>query len=165
MNNQSHCPVCKMLTESSDIFCEYQNINFSFCSEQCKERFEANPNLYFGQIGKPSAKYQNKNIIKQRVLHLDETIPDDVAEKINQSLMTMMGIKNVDIKDKKITINYDLLEATIQQIETHIEQMGQHLSDNWVNRLHNAFIHYSEETELDNLEQSKGYYCHNTPKK
>lgn len=165
MVNQSHCPVCKMLTDEMSLGYEYQKVHFSFCSEQCRQRFIANPNLYFGQPGKPSVGYQNKSIIKQRVLYLDKVIPDDVVNTISESLMTMMGIKDVQVTGNKINISYDLLEATIEQIEAHIEQMGQHISNNWLNRLRNAFIQYSEETELDNLEQAKGHSCHNMPEK
>jgi len=162
--NQTHCPVCLMETDDTSLSYDYQDIKFTFCSEQCQERFIANPNLYVGQVGKPAAKHYMKNIIKQRTLHLDKTIPDDIAKVISQTLMTMMGIKNIEIKGNKIDITYDLLEATTKQIENRIEQMGQHLSSNWGGHLKRHFIHYSEETELDNLEQSNGHSCHNPPK-
>lgn len=163
-NNKMHCPVCMMATDAASLSYNYEDMTFTFCSEQCKERFIANPNLYVAQAGKPAARHSVKNIIKQRVLNLDKTIPDDVAKTIYQELMAMMGIKEIHIKENKIDITYNLLEATTQQIESCIEQMGQHLSDNWVVRLKQAFIHYSEETELDNLEQNNGHSCHSPPK-
>ncbi len=159
-----HCPVCMMETDEASISDTYADIKFTFCSVQCKERFTANPNLYVSQAGKTAVKHYIKSITKQRTLALEETIPDDIANIISQSLMTMMGINKVQVKGNKITITYNLLEATTEQIEEHIEQMGQYLSRNWIDRLKRAFIHYSEETELDNLEQSDGYSCHNPPK-
>ncbi len=159
-----HCPVCMMETDDSHISYMYADMQFTFCSQQCKERFTANPNLYVNQAGKTAVKHYIKNITKLRTLELEEIIPDDIANAISQSLMTMMGINKVQVKGKKITITYNLLEATTEQIEEHIEQMGQSLSRNWIDRLKRAFIHYSEETELDNLEQGDGYSCHNPPK-
>ncbi len=161
--NRMHCPVCMMDTDEASLSYKYQEMTFTFCSEQCKERFIANPNLYVGRVGKPAARHSIKSIIKERVLNLDKMIPEDVAKTIHQELMAMMGIKAIHIKENKVYIIYDLLEATTRQIENCIEQMGQHLSGNWVVRLKRAFIHYSEETQLDNLEQSKGHSCHNPP--
>ncbi len=159
-----HCPVCMMDTNEASIADTYADMTFTFCSEQCKERFIANPSLYVSQAGKTAVKHYIKNIIKQRTLDLEETIPADIANTISQSLMTMMGINEVQIKGNKINITYNLLEATTQQIEAHIEQMGQQLSRSWIDRLKRAFIHYKEETELDNLEQTDGHSCHNPPK-
>lgn len=153
-----------MVTDEASISDTYADLKLTFCSEQCKERFVANPNLYVSQAGKTAAKHYIKNIIKQRTLELEKTIPDAIAKAISQSLMTMMGINEVQIKDNKIDITYNLLEATSQQIEDHIDQMGQHLSGSWIDRLKRAFIHYKEETELDNLEQSDSHSCHKPPK-
>lgn len=160
MNTQSHCPVCCMDIENDSISFNYQGMKFAFCSEQCQERFIANPHVYIGQRGMPSAKQRGEHIIKRRVLKLDKPVPDDIAQTISQVLHTMMGIKAIKIEGTRIDISYDLLEASAQQIEDRIEQMGEQLTGKWAEHLKRAFIHYLEETELDNLEHDIDSHHH-----
>jgi len=142
----------------------YQGLRFKFCSEQCMQRFIANPELYFAGLRKPSVKYRIKDIKKQRTLYLKRNISSNIANRIYQSLNKIMGVRYINIHNKKIEITYDLLQATLHQIETQIELVEPCLSLNWFRRMHRTFIHYKEETELENLKQEKKYSCHNPPK-
>ncbi len=151
--NTVHDPVCKMEVEIGQLAFSYLGIEYSFCSQQCQDRFSANPHLYTGLPGKSSPKQSGNSIIRCRVLKLDASIPDDVATKIHAVLKKMMGIKEVILDKNTIRITYDLLEATIEQIETTIENTGENLATGWGEKLKRAFIHYFEETELDTLEQ------------
>lgn len=164
MSHQSKAedPVCKMEIEISQLSFLYQGIKYSFCSQQCQDRFSANPRLYIGQPGKPSPKQHGKSIIKRRLLKLDTSIPDDIALKIEIALKSMMGIKEVTIDKNIVRITYDLLEVTTEQIEVTIEKAAENLSASWGEKLKRAFIHYFEETELDALEESsrKHKSCH-----
>ena len=71
-----------------------------------------------------------------------------------------MGIKNVDIDSEGMHISYDLLQVTAEQIETAIDKSGVILGDKLSQKLKRAFVHYVEESELDNLEQSGGKHNH-----
>lgn len=155
-------PVCLMEVEAGQLAFSYLGIEYSFCSQQCQDRFSANPHLYIGLPGKPSPKQHGKSIIKRRVLKLNEVIPEDLAKKINSELRKMMGIKEVKIDKNIIHINYDLLEATIEQIEETIQRAGEKLTSSWGEKLKRAFIDYFEETELDTLEEQhkKHMSCH-----
>lgn len=155
-----HDPVCIMEVEVGQRSFSHKGIEYSFCSQQCQDRFSANPHLYIGQPGKPSPKQHGKSIIKRRLLKLDEVIPDDIAKKINSELRKMMGIKEVTIDKNIIRITYDLLEATTAQIETTIQLAGEKLAASWGEKLKRAFIHYLEESELDNLEQQQSSHGH-----
>jgi len=160
--NKVHDPVCIMEVEVGKFAFSYLGIEYSFCSQQCQERFSANPHLYIGLPGKPSPKQHGKSIIKRRVLKLDTSIPDDIALKINTALQNMMGIKEVTIDKNIVRITYDLLEVTTEQIETTIEGTGEKLTTSWGEKLKRAFIHYFEETELDTMEDQhkKHKSCH-----
>lgn len=156
-------PVCKMEVDMGQLSYLHLGIKYSFCSQQCQDRFSANPHLYIGLPGKPSPKQHGESIIKRRVLKLSEIVPDDMAEKINTELRKMMGIKEVTIDKNIIRITYDLLEATIEQIEKTIENVGENLTASWGDKLKRAFVHYFEETELDSLESqqsSQGHHHH-----
>jgi len=76
-------------------------------------------------------------------------------------LQAMMGIIDVTIKENFIFISYDLLQATTEQIENTLEQSGRTLGLAWSDKLKRAFIHYHEETQLDNLEyDNSGHGLH-----
>ena len=151
--NKIQCPVCKMNVNDFNIAYVYQDVDFFFCSEQCQDRFVSNPHLYIGYWGRSAAKQRGEYIIKKRIIKLEQPVPDDIAKLISRSLYDMMGIKDVSINGVNISISYDLLEVTAKQIENKIGQMGEHIKDNWVEHLKLAFVHYTEETEIDNLEQ------------
>ena len=158
--NTVHDPVCIMEVEDGQLSFSHKGIEYSFCSQQCQDRFSANPHLYVGLPGKSSPKQNGKSIIRRRVLKLDVSIPDDIATKIDAALKKMMGIKEVTIDKNIIRITYDLLEATTAQIETAIQSAGEKLTSSWGEKLKRAFIHYFEETELDNLEHQQSNHGH-----
>jgi len=154
-------PVCHMEIESGNIDYVYMGISYSFCTQQCLDRFMSNPHLYIGQPGKQAPKQQGISVIRKRVLKLDIPVPTDTRLEIKETLEGMMGIKSIRVDYNTIIITYDLLEATMQQIGAAIEQSGEGLSKAWSDRIKRAFIHYIEDTELDNLEhQHDAHGCH-----
>lgn len=160
-NKSIYCPVCRMDVDTeSSITSKFQGMSYHFCSEQCLQRFTTNPGLYIGSRGLPSAKQRGENIFVQRTLRLSSRIPEDIASGITAELHTMMGIKKVNIEGDKIVITYDLLEATAKQIESVLEKTGNKVSAGFGESLKRAFIHYIEETILDNLEHNSSSHSH-----
>lgn len=154
-------PVCLMEVKQGSLEYKHKGLSYSFCSQQCQDRFNTNPHLYIGQPGKPAPKQLGKSLIRKRVLELDMPIPVQIEHLVKEILGEMMGIKIITIESNTIQITYDLLEVTIQQIETTLEKSGEKLSTAWAVRLKRAFIHYLEDTELDNLEhQYDTHGCH-----
>ncbi|MES0327385.1 MAG: hypothetical protein ABUK13_04250 [Gammaproteobacteria bacterium] len=153
-------PVCEMWVDSEDCVFDYLGIRYAFCSLQCRERFIANPHLYIGTPGKQAPKQHGTEIIKQRVLKLNEQLTDEQADMLCTEIAKMMGIKNIAIKEDRINITYDLMQATVEQVERNIVQAGETLGAGWGEKMKRAFIHYLEETELDNLEQQPSSHEH-----
>ncbi len=154
-------PVCGMSTDDEALHIEHQGLHYYFCSSQCQERFSANPHLYIGQAGIPSPKQQGMCVIKKRTIRLAQQPSKEIRQQLVAELEKMMGIKQVDVEDDLIHIQYDLLEATASQIEEAIQQSGAKLGHVWIDHLKRAFLHYIEETELDNLEhQHESHGCH-----
>lgn len=147
-------PVCGMRVDPEMNRVRYLEINFAFCSEQCKERFLANPGLYMGRPGEQAPKQRGEEIIKRRRIHLAEALPREAAEGLASTLHTMMGIKAVEINDVEVEIVYDLLQATSTQIENKIMAYGAHLGHRWVDRFKRAFVHAVEEDVLASREVS-----------
>jgi len=151
-NTNLQCPVCHMMVNKDNFLLEYQQRAYAFCSQQCRERFESNPHLYVGMPGHPAPKQHGDEIIKKRIVKLNEPLTENQSAVIVTDLGNMMGIKDIHIESDRIHITYDLLEVTVEQIEVAIEKAGEKLGNGLAEKLKRAFIHYLEESELDNLE-------------
>ncbi|MCW9046647.1 MAG: YHS domain-containing protein [Gammaproteobacteria bacterium] len=133
---------------------------YYFCSDQCRNRFEANLHLYIGLPGHPAPKQHGHEVIKKRSLKLKRPLTENQSSVIVTDLENMMGIKNVHVEAGCIYITYDLLQATVEQIEMTIVKTGEKLGSGLAENLKRAFIHYLEETELENLENPGQEHSH-----
>lgn len=148
--------VCGMEVKTDDICMDYQGIHYVFCSEQCLERFQANPHLYIGYPGSMAPKQEGKEVLKQRTLKLSESLPPELASRVTDHIRAMMGIKDIVFNGDQIKVTYDLLQATEEQIEQEIANSGGVIGQNWADKLRRAFVHYMEETEVLTMEARPG---------
>lgn len=160
MSNLVKDPVCGMQVESHQYAIEYLQMHFAFCSTQCRERFQANPHLYIGLPGQKAPKQEGLEVLKQRRLCVNQPLSTSQAESLIEALRAMMGIKSVVVDSNKIEITYDLLQATAEQIEIKIAEIGVQLGEGWTERLRCAFVHYEEELEAGSIEVHKQKHIH-----
>lgn len=160
MNDTVNDPVCHMQVPSASFATEYAGIHYAFCSEQCRERFQANPRLYVGLPGHKAPAQQGREVIKSRRFVLSVPLGAIQAKKVKQALLAMMGIQAVSIEGDKIEIQYDLMQATAEQVADKLELVGADLGGGWKDYLKLAFINYLEECEIDNLEVDSIKGCH-----
>jgi len=133
---------------------EFHKLKFFFCSEQCQDRFIANPHVYIAHWGRLSAKQRGECILKKRFIKLKRAVSSKVEKKLTNRLRAMMGVQEVSIDGVNINICYDLIEVTLKQVESEIEQLvGFIKDDSLLERTKLTLIHYREEVEIDNLEQ------------
>ena len=151
--------VCQMQVPSTSFATEYAGGHYAFCSAQCKERFLANPHLYVGFPGNPAPAQEGKKVIKRRSLLLSVPLDAMQAEQVRRALLGMMGIEEVRIEGSKIEIQYDLIQATVEQIADRLASIGVDLGGDWMNRLKLAFISNLEEVEINSLEVEKKKKC------
>lgn len=151
--------VCGMEVDSNDNQIMYRGGSYAFCSKQCRERFEANPHLYVGIPGKKAPKQEGLSVIKQRRLRLAQPLSPDEAKILIDAVQSMMGIQAVSVEDDRVEITYDLLQATAEQIEEKLAEVGVQLGGGLAERLRRAFVHYEEECEAGNLEARKTSCC------
>lgn len=145
-------PVCRMTVSPDQYVITYLGMDVAFCSQQCKERFLANPHLYIGVPGEKAPKQKGQEVIKRRRLRLATPLSAPAAQQVAAHLRAMMGVYAVEIDADELTITYDLLQATAGQIELALEEAGARLGEGWGARLRRAFVHCLEETEVDSLE-------------
>jgi YHS domain-containing protein len=139
----------------------YQQMNYSFCSIQCRERFLANPHLYIGYPGHKAPAQEGCTILKQRQLKLDAVLSGDMALRVSARINEMMGIRHINIKGDTIKIQYDLMQVTEAQIESALVEIGATLGHGWSERLRRTFVDFFEETEISSLEVTPGSGDHN----
>ena len=152
------CTVCATVVGIDECVTEYHKVYYHLCSEHCKETFLARPRLYTGQPGK-SRQVQ----VKCRSLKLEKSLSPEEKVLITDHLMGLVGLKEVAIKGSHLLVSYDLLQITEQHIENALTEIGTKLGESWLHKLNRAWIHYSEETELDNLAAPPGPCCNHPP--
>lgn len=151
--------VCGMQVNSGDNQLMYRGGAYSFCSKQCRERFQANPHLYVGIPGQKAPKQEGLSVIKKRCLRLAQPLSSGQAKALGDALQTMMGIQSVSADGDSVAITYDLLQATAGQVEEKLAEIGVQLGEGLAERLRRAFVHYEEECEIGSLEVHKASCC------
>lgn len=152
--------VCGMMVAPGNFSLEHQGDHFAFCSAQCRERFLAHPHLYVGLPGHPAPKQEGQTILKCRRFHLDRGLDRGQAETIRAQVGALMGIRRIDIAGVELSVTYDLLQATAEQIEAALEAAGGRLGSGWAERLKRGFTHYTEECEIGHLQVGPPSGCH-----
>ena len=139
-------------------------IVYHFCSQQCVENFHARPRLY---VGRGAQKTEGKIIVKRRRFTLDRPVPD--AGVLEAALLGMMGVKEVGISGARVSVSYDLLEATAVQVGREIEKAGAGCrcpgsgAARHPERFKRGWVQYAEETELENLAAGDAPCCNRPP--
>jgi len=146
-------PVCGMEVDPTQFETAFEGLQYAFCSEQCRQRFAANPHLYIGVPGEKAARQKGVELFKRRRFRLDVPLAAQDAEILTKELGAMMGVKAIEIEDgNTVAITYDLIQATADQLEAKMAEVGAKLGAGWAERLRRGFVHYMEECEVGNLE-------------
>lgn len=146
-------PVCGMEVAPTQFETIYEGLHYAFCSEQCRQRFAANPHLYVGVPGEKAPAQEGAELLKRRRFRLDAPLTPEDAVVLAEAVGAMMGVKAVEIEDANtVALTYDLIQATADQLEAKMTEVGVRLGAGWAERLRRGFVHYMEECEVGNLE-------------
>lgn len=160
-NDRIRDPVCLMWVDALDHPVEHRGIHYAFCSEQCRERFLANPGLYVSAAGyHAAAKQQGRRLVRRRRWQLRQAPGDAKAQALHAALNAMMGIDGVHIAGPLVEVEYDLLQATAAQIEGCIEREGLRLRASPWQRLRRGCVHYMEDTQVAKMADGVGHSGH-----
>ncbi|MCU7904874.1 MAG: hypothetical protein KZQ76_03300 [Candidatus Thiodiazotropha sp. (ex Epidulcina cf. delphinae)] len=98
------------------------------------------------------------DLVKYRDIHFAELHPDP-----NQAGTAAMLLADVDgiVRTTPLTathlhISYELMQVTLEQIESGLTTMGLHIDNRLLYRLKRALHYYKEDTERANLGCSRG---------
>lgn len=151
-DKKTKCPVCGMEVDGDEHQLIHQQMHFAFCSVQCRERFLAHPNLYIGNPGQPAPKQEGQVVLKRRRLRLVQPLAAEDAALVREVLGTLMGVNAVAVSGNVIEFTYDLLQVDLKELQAVLNDAGTRLGGDWVQRLHYALIHESEELQLESHE-------------
>lgn len=160
MGNLVKDVICGMEVDPDRNRLVHPGMEYAFCSTQCRERFMANPHLYVGLPGQKAPKQEGTEILKRRRLRLAQPLSPTQAAGVIEALRAMMGIKAVSAEERRIEIVYDLLQATAEQIEEKLAEIGVQLGGTWTEQLRRAFMYYEEECQLSNLDVRERHHRH-----
>jgi len=160
--NDARCPVCNMDASDSSVHADHKGVEYRFCMEQCRENFLARPLLY---IGKQSPTKAGRQPIKRRSFTLDCPVVGLQRDALLMELNKLMSVRNITVEGDRLSIDYNLLEITAGQIEATLVRAGALMGSGWAERLKRGWIHYTEETELDNLATGESACCNKPPAK
>lgn len=152
------CPVCGMAVDRHDHEISYQKMQFAFCSEQCKTRFQAHPHLYVGYPGRAAPRQEGRVELKRRRLTLGRPLSLEGTAVVRELLGGLMGVYEVTASGDTIAVTYDLLQVSLEDLEQALTEAGARLGGHWGERLRRALIHESEEVELDAREVTPPYH-------
>lgn len=150
--NTQICPVCHMQVDTPTFEARYLDINYWYCTEQCKARFIANPGLYVGRPGEKSPKQKGVQVLKKRRIKLDSPITAATKTNILLMLFKIMGVKRVTVNKDSLVVEYDLLETTENHIVQELLTSELAVDDNFIERVKRTFTDFTEETQIANLE-------------
>jgi YHS domain-containing protein len=152
MDDNVKDPVCGMQVSRDSFAMEHLGIHYAFCSQRCQDRFTANPHLYIGLPGQKAPVQRGMESIKRRRFVLEQPLTAAEAASLAEALGSLMGIRHTDVAGNAVTITYDLLQTTADQIAARMGEIGLNMGAGWAERLQRGFINYLEECELDSLE-------------
>ena len=145
MQANTRCPVCGMRADPGSVTLEYRGMRFALCSEQCRERFQTDPEGFVGPPGQGSGPRPDP--ARRRRLRLGQRPTPSQAETLRDLLEGMMGVRAVSIRGDRLEITYHPDQASEDRIEGELAEAGERLGPGWPERLRRAFIHYEDETE------------------
>lgn len=148
-------PVCGMIVEAHTIEIKYSDFHFAFCSNQCRERFLANPHLYIGYPGHKAPKQRGVQVVKRRHFRLEQPLTSLECDFLTNDLRNMVGIHEVHVDGTliEIAMTYDLMVMSAEQIEARLAEIGLKLGEEWSERLRRGFVNFLEEFEVLGLEE------------
>ncbi|PKO86391.1 MAG: hypothetical protein CVU18_15215 [Betaproteobacteria bacterium HGW-Betaproteobacteria-12] len=155
----SRDPVCGMtvLIADSTPTASRRGIAFHFCSAQCRERFVATPALNTAPVGNKDAA----PITKRRRLCF--VSPGSAALLgAADELRRMMGIAAAIPDGDGLVIEYNLHQATLEQIEAALSGAGLVLRSG-VHGWRRALWRFTERNEVENAALPANGSCCNRP--
>jgi len=155
----SRDPVCGMdvLVAESTHSTTWHGIVFHFCSEQCRKRFVATPAFYTLPI-------HTKDIFpipkKRRLRFVSPS--QEALRSASGNLLRMLGVSSAVPSVDNITVDYDLRQATLEQIEVVVAGSGLVLRTG-LHGWRRALWKFEEGNEIENTAHPVSGACCNRP--
>jgi len=95
---------------------------------------------------------KNNDLHKQRDILFAKFPPGQVPEAVDQLAQLERLRAEALLHKRAVEVDYDLSDYTLRDLENHLEERGYHLDNTLMSKLVRALIHYTEDTQLRNLQ-------------
>lgn len=148
-------PVCAMMVSGGGFEAIHEGLHYTFCSLQCLERFMDRPGLYVAAGGRRPPRRKG-GLVRRRRMRLSTPLAPEQAAGMAAALRSMMGVKRVACGGERelVEITYDLFQATAEQLERRITELGGRLDDAVGERVKRTYVRYAENCELEDEQRS-----------
>lgn len=89
---------------------------------------------------------------KQRDILFAKFPPGQVPEAADQLGSLERLHAEALLQKRAVEVDYELSDYTLRELEEHLVEKGYHLDNTLMSKLVRALIHYSEETQLHNMQ-------------
>lgn len=91
--------------------------------------------------------------IKRRFINVENLNCSGCEQTIEEELKKLEGINEVhsDTRQGRIEIVYDILLIQLKDIENKLNELGYPVRYNFINRIKDNFLHFTEENEKGNI--------------
>ncbi len=99
--------------------------------------------------------------LRKRKLKVEGMVCSGCKQKLEEGLQELKGVKNVDAdyKTGKLTLEYNVIETSLEEIEPHIENLGYSLSSRFGSKIKRAIIYDGDRTARENYLADRGSRC------
>ncbi len=100
--------------------------------------------------------------IKSREIPIEKIHCTECEAEIERAIGALKGLRQVKADSKRglVTVEYDLLEIGLKQIEEQLQKAGYNIGGGFY-KLKSSLLRFTEENEKSNLASSSGECCSN----
>ena len=95
---------------------------------------------------------KDADLRKQRDILFAKFPPGQVPEAADQLGLLEHLRAEALLQKRTVEVDYDLSDYTLRELEDHLVERGYHLDNTLMSKLVRALVHYSEDTQLHNME-------------
>ena len=93
------------------------------------------------------------SVIKHRTIAVENIRCAGCDQAVHDALLELDGVKDAaaDTEHGRIRVAYDLEQASLEDIERKLDEIGHPAGNDFVSRIQKRIFHFTEKNERDNL--------------
>ncbi len=99
--------------------------------------------------------------LRKRTIKIEGMTCSGCKQKIEEALQEIDGVENVDAdyKTGKLRLEYNIVKTSLEEIESHIENLDYRLPSGFFSRINRGRFHEGDRTSRENYLADRGSGC------